>query len=154
MTTAGEICCRELVYAMCDTTIHGALQLMRQSHVDAVIVMSTSNVMDGRQRTLGIVSDSDVTSRVYATELDPSVITLGDIVLSDSDTLYEDAELPETIQAIRSQGLHHLLVINQRGDLIGTISKNDLFDAMAQELNGLHQSVARSWAFGTASFPT
>ena len=74
MTTAGEICCRELVYAMCDTTIHGALQLMRQSHVDAVIVMSTSNVMDGRQRTLGIVSDSDVTSRVYATELDPSVI--------------------------------------------------------------------------------
>lgn len=38
MTTAGEICCRELVYAMCDTTIHGALQLMRQSHVDAVIV--------------------------------------------------------------------------------------------------------------------
>ena len=150
MNTAGEICCREVVYALCDTTVQGAMQLMRQYLVDALIVVATEEDLEQRQRPLGIVTNSDVISGVYAIDLDPSVITLGDIV-ADLGKLSEDDDLVEAVQAIRSQGLHHLMVVNQGGDLIGTISTADLIGAMAQELNGLTQNVARTWTYGPST---
>jgi len=130
MTRVGEVCDRNVVCAPSDTTVVMAIKLMRQRHADAVIAVSSQRMGAIESAPLGIVTDSEIIAEIYATGLDPSVMTLGDFVVEDTPRLSQSDELSDAIYVMQTKGLDHLLVIDHEGRLAGTVSRKSLFNVM------------------------
>jgi len=60
-----------------DASLVEACRLMRECHTSELMVVA---VADGKPQSLGMVSARDIATRVVALELDPAVLTAGDIV--------------------------------------------------------------------------
>lgn len=125
-----DICNREIITIQQDDTVLQATKMMRQFHVGAVVVIVEKN---GKCVPVGMLTDRDVVVDVVAPELDPNVITVGDIMVSKLVVVDEDAGLFEAIQLMSSKGVRRLPVVRKNGELIGIVTLDDLFVLMAKE---------------------
>ena len=136
----GEICCREVIFAQAEDTVLEAATLMRQNHVGNVLVVEERN---GKRVPIGIVTDRDVVVEVIALELDPTVITVGDIMLPNLATVKEDTGVFEAIELMRAKGVRRLPVVAREGGLIGIVTLDDLLALLAEEFYALTGSLSR-----------
>jgi CBS domain-containing protein len=96
-----EICNREVVIVQRHNTILEAAQLMRQHHVGDVVVIEERG---GVRVPVGIVTDRDLVVEIMAPAIDQTVITVGDIMVTELATVKENAGLSETIEYMRAKG--------------------------------------------------
>jgi CBS domain-containing protein len=143
MATTGEICSREVVYATRETTVQAAAKLMRHYHVGTVVVVDE---LSGQRMPIGIVTDRDVVVEVNAVDLNPNVITVGDIMAADLVTVREDEGLLEAMEIMRFKGVRRLPVVDRAGALVGIISIDDLLEVLAEEMTGMTRIVGRERA--------
>lgn len=144
MATIGELCNREVVVAAPSTTVTAAAKLMRRHHVGSIVVVDD---VDGVSRMpVGILTDRDIVMEVCATELDPSLITVGDIMSHELVTTGENEGVLETMEIMRYKGVRRLPVVGDNGQLTGIISVDDLLDVLAEELGELTKVLAREQA--------
>jgi len=128
----GDICVRDVVIAAKDMTVREAAKLMRQNHVGDLVV--TEENTGGRHIPLGIVTDRDLVLSVIATTLDPSVFTVGDLLIRDVVTVSEDQGIFESIQHMRKNGVRRMPVVDRHGGLVGIISIDDLIQLLGEEM--------------------
>ncbi|PSJ18121.1 CBS domain-containing protein [Nitrosomonas supralitoralis] len=136
--TIGEICNREVIVIQRNETIQEAAKLMRQFHVGAVIVIDKPN---GRAIPVGIVTDRDLIVEVMATELDETVITVGDIMSPDIFTVKESAETLEAIELMRRKTSRRLPVVDDAGELVGILTLDDALQWLSEALLDLAKLV-------------
>jgi len=127
-----EICNREVVIVQPDDSALEAGKLMRQHHVGDVVVIIEDS--DGVRVPVGVVTDRDLVVEIFAPELDPKVITVGDIMTPEVATIKENAGVFEAIQLMRAKGVRRLPVVNNSGGLIGILTLDDLLELLAEEL--------------------
>jgi len=139
----GEVCNREVVYATRDTTVQAAARLMRHYHVGSLVVVDE---MDGKRIPVGIVTDRDIVIEVDATELDPQVITVGDIMAPELVTVPESEGILETLEVMRFKGVRRMPVTGGDGALAGIITADDLLGVLAEELVDLSRIVSKEQA--------
>ena len=117
-----------------------ALILKRQYHVgDVVIIENHQN----KTVPIGIVTDRDLIVQVVATELDFSVITVGDILIEKLVVIKESAGVFAAIQLMASKGARRLPVVEDDGGLVGIITLDDLLLLLSKELAELTKLVTR-----------
>jgi CBS domain-containing protein len=117
---------------------------MRRHHVGSIVVVDD---VDGVSRMpVGILTDRDIVMEVCATELDPSLITVGDIMSHELVTTGENEGVLETMEIMRYKGVRRLPVVGDNGQLTGIISVDDLLDVLAEELGELTKVLAREQA--------
>jgi len=133
MINVGEICDRNVLCVPKDTPILMTIQLMRKWHSGSVIAVDENSMHVHEGKPLGIVSDSAIITEVYATGLDPRVITVGDLIVLGTPRLSQTDELSQAIFFMHTKGLDHLLVVDHDEYLIGTVSRKHLFDLMAKK---------------------
>lgn len=136
----GEICNREVVIVQAGKSALEAAQLMRQHHVGDVVVVEERG---GFRVPVGIVTDRDLVVEVVAPGLDPSVITVGDIMVPELATVTENIGVFEAIQYMRTKGVRRLPVVGGNGGLIGILAVDDLLELLADELLLLAKLVKR-----------
>ena len=136
--TVGEICNREVIVIQRDATILEAAKLMRQYHVGAVIVVDKHNE---RQIPVGIVTDRDLVVEVLATELDETVITVGDIMAIDIFTVKENTATYEAIEFMRRKTSRRLPIVDESGELVGILTLDDVLQLLSEELLDLAKLV-------------
>lgn len=141
--TIGEVCNREVVYATRDTTVQAAAKLMRHYHVGSLVVVDD---FGGKRIPVGIVTDRDIVVEVDATELDPKVITIGDIMTSELVTVPESEGILETMEVMRFKGVRRLPVVGVEGQLVGIVTIDDLLEILAEELTDLTRLVSKEQA--------
>jgi predicted transcriptional regulator len=73
---AGEISAHKLAHIDHESSVLEASKLMRESGTTELLV---TGEIDGRFLAFGIVTANDIVTRVIAAELDPGVLTAGDI---------------------------------------------------------------------------
>jgi len=135
-----ELCNREVIISEAEATALDAAKLMRKHHVgDVIIVKSENNI----RRPIGIVTDRDLIVEIMATELDPAVITVGDIMVPNLVTVKETTEIFETIQYMRRKAVRRAPVIDDKGGLIGIITMDDLLKLLSEELSELAKLIDR-----------
>lgn len=134
----GEICNREVITIQRDETVLEAAKLMRQYHVGAVIVIDK---LDGRTAPVGIITDRDLVVEVLATELDETVITVGDIMAPEVFTLKESMEASEAVQLMRRKTTRRLPVVDEDGELVGILTLDDVLELLSEELLDLAKLV-------------
>ena len=96
----GDICVRNVVTTTPDKTIEEAAQLMRVNHVGDLLVIDRAS---GRRLLHGILTDRDIVVAVVALKLDPTAITVGDVMSTGLETAKEDQGILETMERIRSR---------------------------------------------------
>lgn len=136
----GEICNREVVFAQSKETALEAARLMRQHHVGDVLVVEER---DGKNIPVGIVTDRDLVEEIIAPELDPTFITVGDIMVPDFVTVSERLGVYEAVQFMRGKGVRRLPVVDDDGALVGIVTLDDLLALLAEELDALAKLVVR-----------
>lgn len=136
--TVGEICNREVIVIQRDATVLEAAKLMRQYHVGAVIVVDKHN---DRQIPVGIVTDRDLVVEVLATELDETVITVGDIMTPEVFTVKESASTHDAIELMRRKTSRRLPVVDETGELVGILTLDDALQILSEELLDLAKLV-------------
>lgn len=144
MATIGELCNREVVVAAPTATVTAAAKLMRHHHVGSVVIVE--DVDGGLRMPVGILTDRDVVLEVCATDLDPGLITVGDIMSRELVTTGEEQGVLEAMELMRYKGVRRLPVVGQDGQLTGIISVDDLLDVLAEELGELTKVLAREQA--------
>jgi CBS domain-containing protein len=141
--TIGEICNRDVVFAVRDTTVQTAAKLMRHYHVGSLVVVDEQ---DGRRVPAGIVTDRDIVVEVDAVDLDPEVITVGDIMSAELATAVDSQGVLETVEAMRMKGVRRMPVVDREGELVGIVTVDDLLEVLAEELTDLTRIFAREQA--------
>ena len=136
----GEICNREVIIVQRDDTVLQAAKLMRQHHVGDLLVVEERG---GQRVPVGIVTDRDLVVEIIAPELDSTVITVGDIMVTKLATVKESKGVFEAIQYMRSKGIRRLPVVDDDGGLVGIVTLDDLLVLLADELGALARLVER-----------
>ena len=150
----GQLCVRGVISASADTTIAKAAALMRDYHVGDLVV--TENV-DGRRLPIGIVTDRDIVVGVVAADLDPDMMTLGDVMSGRLITAYESQSVEEVLALMRAAGIRRLPIVNRDDELVGIVSVDDLLAVLASEMGDVVELIGRcQWrerASAAASLP-
>ncbi len=136
--TVGEICNREVIVIQRDETILEAAKLMRQFHVGAVIVVDKQN---NRQVPVGIVTDRDLVVEILATELDETVITVGDIMAPEIFSVQENTVTHEAIDFMRRKTIRRLPIVDETGELVGILTLDDALQLLSEQLLDLAKLV-------------
>lgn len=133
-----EICNREVVIVQRNSSALEAARLMRQYHVGDLVVIEDRGAV---RVPVGIVTDRDLVVEVIASELDPTAITVGDIMVPELAVVKEDAGVFEAIQYMRAIGVRRLPVVNGSGGLAGILTLDDLLELLAEEMSLLAKLV-------------
>jgi CBS domain-containing protein len=139
MMPIGEFCNRDTVIANREDTVAEAAKLMRQHHVGDVIVVEER---DGMRVPVGIVTDRDLVVEIMATELDPAVITVGDIMEPELVTVKESVGVFEAMQYMHSKTVRRLPVVDENGALVGILTLDDLLELLSEELRAVSRLVS------------
>jgi CBS domain-containing protein len=136
----GDICVREVVTATRETTIQKAAQLMRENHVGDLLVVEQRN---GLRSPVGIVTDRDIVVAVVAPGLDPAVLSVGDIMGPDLETVQEDDGIFETLNQMRDAGIRRIPVVSEDHALVGIVSTDDIVQLLADEMTEVAKLISR-----------
>jgi CBS domain-containing protein len=134
----GDICKRDVAFAGRETTSQAAAKLMRHYHVGSLVVIDQN---DGRRKPVGIVTDRDLVVEIYALDLDPTVITIGDIMTTELVTVPESFGVMETTQLMRMKGIRRVPVVDGDGNLVGIVTVDDVLQVLAEELTEVARTV-------------
>jgi len=129
-----------VVYVNRDVTVHAACKLMRHYHVGSLVVVDE---VDGKRVPAGILTDRDIVVEIDATDLDPKVITVGDIMLPELVTVPENQGVLETIGIMRFKGVRRVPIVDAENRLIGIVTIDDLLEVLAEELTDIARIVSR-----------
>lgn len=138
--TAGKICIRDVATAGRETTVLDAALQMRHRHVGDLVVVDSKG---GKSIPVGIVTDRDIVISVVAMGLDPKVFTLGDTITTSAITCFEDDDVDDCLQIMRTNGIRRLPVTDEDGDLVGILTVDDLIQSTAKELDGISRLINR-----------
>jgi CBS domain-containing protein len=141
--TIGEVCNREVVFVNREVTVHAACKLMRHYHVGSLVVVDEAGEGPVRRVPAGVLTDRDVVIEVMAMDLDPKVITAGDIMSPELVTAPESMGVTEAIELMRSRGIRRLPIVNDENRLVGIVTIDDLLEVLAEELSGIARVVSR-----------
>jgi len=124
----GDIAARNPVCIDRSATILVASTLMRVYQVEHLVV---TEQCDGKLMPGGIFSARDIVTRVIAMELDPAVLTVGDMMWSGPTGAKVTDSASDTLKLLDATKCNVLPVIDGDGSLAGVISRGDLLSALA-----------------------
>src|SRR5688572_12516592 len=84
-----------------DATVLAASRRMREERVSELVVTEATQ---GMPVPAGIVSAQDIVARVVAVDLEPSVVTIGDILWSRPQAVHISDSVPRTLQLLSASG--------------------------------------------------
>lgn len=114
---------------------------MRDCYVGTRVVVDEH---DGRRIPVGMVTDRDLVVRVLSDGArDFDALVVDNVMTTEPVTAREEDSLWDVLKKMRSFGVRRLPVVNDRGELEGILSFDDLIDLVAEELSDLSTLVSR-----------
>ena len=118
----GEYCKRAVIAIHSAADAGAAAKLMRSEHVGFLIVYRDG---DELRQPLGVLTDRDLVLAVMARDIEPSAVTVGDVMTRQPLTASETDELSDMLQAMRLSGIRRVPVVDARGALTGIFALDD-----------------------------
>jgi CBS domain-containing protein len=129
-----SICQRRIVVVDRDRSLAEAAKLMRDRHVGALVVTTTTS--EGL-RVAGVVTDRDLAVNVLASGLETGGVAIGELASEQLVSVNELDDLDDALEAMQRSGVRRLLVTDSEERLIGIVSLDDLMAACAAQIDGL-----------------
>jgi signal-transduction protein with cAMP-binding, CBS, and nucleotidyltransferase domain len=122
------------------STLQDAAALMRRYHVGALLVTDGSEDIE---RAIGIVTDRDLVVEAMAEGLDPTAITVDQVMTPDIAGIEGAADTHEAMVTMRELGVRRLAVTGEGGAVNGILSLDDIVDALSIEMDNLAGVIRR-----------
>jgi CBS domain-containing protein len=84
-------------------------------------------------KTVGVVSQSDISDKVVAENFRPSEVGVLSIASTDLIKVTPDAQISEAMQTMQDKRVYHLIVEDAQGKFLGMVSMRDCVAMMAEE---------------------
>src|SRR5882672_6546167 len=114
--TENPVCC------LPGDSVGQAARLMRRERVGPVPVVSDEQTRE----IIGIITGRDLAIKVVAESRDANRTTVGDVMTHTIEVCREDDDLSSAIAAMEEYQIRSIPVIDQRGRLVGIISRADV----------------------------
>ena len=127
---------RRLAYVERELSILEASRLMRKSGAAELLVTDRAQ---GMVLPVGVVTAHDIVTRIVAAELDPGVLTAGDISWPDEggEPKSAGAVSPETLRLQESGGAGVFAVLDSTGSVAGILTLDEMVRAFARQAPGM-----------------
>lgn len=135
----GSICNRRIISISPQLDVQAAAELMRQEHIGFLVVVPEDP--RGPQPPLGVLTDRDIVVAVVAKRADPVALKVGDIMSIQPVVVAESDAVDLALRTMRKAGVRRLPVVNNRGEVIGVLSLDDLLEFVAREMDSLSGAV-------------
>lgn len=109
---------KDLVKCDINTSIHDVALIMTQKNQNVIFITQNNNI-------IGIVTDSDLRSRVIAKNISSSG-TIAQIMTAPVINVQDNILLYEAVLIFNKQNISHLAVKNNKSEIIGVLSNNDV----------------------------
>jgi CBS domain-containing protein len=86
---------------------------------------------------VGLLTDRDIVTAVVARDLNPSTLTVGDVMTADPVTARETDSVLDVLSAMRQKGVRRLPVTDAKGVLLGVITLDDVLGVVSEQLRAL-----------------
>ena len=113
-----------------------AARLMRDARVGCVVVAED-------RRPVGVVTDRDIAARVIAEGRDPERVRLAEVMSPRPVFLAQTAELGWALQLMRDLAVRRVPVVDERHELVGVVSLDDVIVALAGELGAVAETIRK-----------
>jgi CBS domain-containing protein len=117
-----DIMTRDPSCVTADATVREAAQVMKRENVGIVPVVDGQN----ERRLVGLVTDRDIAIRCVAEGKDGSC-RVRDVMSSDElATCSQNDEVDNVMQAMRTEKVRRIPIVDERGALVGIVSQADV----------------------------
>lgn len=122
---------KELIVVDPQTKIFDAVDLMKKYEIHRLPVIENNHL-------IGLITEGTIQAAMPSQATSLSVFeinyllnkaTVKDVMIRDVQTIAENDLLEDAIYLMRKQNIGVLLVVDMRGNLVGIITNNDIFDA-------------------------
>jgi CBS domain-containing protein len=124
----------EVVTAWRDTSLADCARIMREQHVGSLVIIEDDS---GGSRPVGILTDRDIVVDALAVDLDPKVMTAGDLMAPALATVREDEDILSALSRMRETGVRRLPVVDAAGRLTGLLAIDNLLEALSAQLEAV-----------------
>jgi CBS domain-containing protein len=120
-----EHCKRQVVAVSASADVTAAARLMREAHVGFLVVHRQG---DELRKPVGVLTDRDIVLQIIAKGVEPTSVTVEDIMTRQPLVANETDDLTDLLQAMRLAGIRRVPVVDARGALTGIIALDDAID--------------------------
>ena len=106
-----------------DATVREAAQVMLREEVGLVPVIKGS----GDNTLVGVVTDRDIAIRCIADGRDGTCRVRDVMSADDLATCSESADVDEVMNAMRTEKVRRIPIVDERGSLVGIVAQADVF---------------------------
>lgn len=135
-----QVCTTSVVTATADTDVLTAARQMREHHVGNVVVVEKRGTAE---LPIGIVTDRDIVIGAIAQGVDDlATIQIGDLLSAKCHLLGDHDRIEAAMDLMLTKGVRRIPVVNERGELTGIVSYDDVVAWMVSRLSALTRSFA------------
>jgi CBS-domain-containing membrane protein len=106
-------------------TILQVADLMHSLHVGDLVVVE---YRQEKPVPIGIITDRDLVVKVLALRIDPSAITVGDVMSRKLVTVKVGEQLETAIERMRGSGVRRVPLVDAEGVLVGIVTLDDIVE--------------------------
>jgi CBS domain-containing protein len=136
----GQVCKRNVVTIRPFDGVNDAAKLMREQHVGYLIVVKPG-FEEGTFRPVGVLTDRDIVVGVVARGVDPSTLTVEDVMTHNVVTANAADSIEATLPKMRKAAVRRVPIVGYRGELIGVLSLDDVFNIIAKNMQNITAAI-------------
>jgi CBS domain-containing protein len=126
MTKCSDVMTRNPVYARPDDTVASVARLMKENDIGPVPIVDDNS----SKRLVGIVTDRDLAIKVVAAGRDPQTTPVKEVMTTNVITCRNDDDIETALDAMSTQQLRRIPVVDDRNMLLGIIAQADIATRM------------------------
>jgi len=128
---AYDLCQKNVVTVRRHEELATAAWMMRERNVGCLVVVDPAGAQGG-WRPVGLLTDRDIVTNVFARECDPRSVVVDEAMTRHPMTISICASLEETLQRMRNAAVRRAPIVDERGCLAGLLARSHIFEYLAQ----------------------
>lgn len=133
-----DICTSRVEYITLNASARDAAEKMRESRISTLVVLAHNGTTP-----IGILTDRDLVLKVLAKGASAEAVSVGDVMTRDVGTCKGRHGLFDAVQIMHRYGVRRLPVLDEDGAMIGLVSADDIYSALAAHMRELSQAMLR-----------
>ena len=131
----GEVMRKNVVTASLESTVSEAASLMKKYNVGSVIVLDNG-------KAVGILTERDIVRNVVAEGKNPAAVKIKEVMSRPLRVITLEVTLEDSAKLMKKFGVRRLPVINERGELVGIITENDIMKLFPSVVDLIEEKAA------------
>lgn len=132
-----DISSRSVACVGIHTTAREAAWKMSEVHTGTLVVIAQNGA------PIGILTDRDLVLKVLAKGAAAEAVAVGDVMTREVITCKADEDIFDVVLSMRRHGVRRLPVLDQDRGVIGLVSADDIYSALASHMKELGQALLR-----------